>query len=36
LFISTFTRRTLWSALCVYARKRIAGLSESHTVKLLI
>jgi hypothetical protein len=31
-----FTRRTLYSALRVYARKRIAAVPELHIVKLLI
>jgi hypothetical protein len=36
LSISAFTRRTMWTALRVYARKRIAVMPELHILKLLI
>jgi hypothetical protein len=36
LSISAFTRRTLWTALRVYARKRSAAVLELQIVKLLI
>jgi hypothetical protein len=36
LLISAFTHRTLWSALRVYARKRIGMVLDARMVKLLI
>lgn len=36
LSISAFTRRALWSALRVYARKRIGMVPDARIAKLLI
>jgi hypothetical protein len=36
LLISAFTRRTFWSALRVYARKRIGMVLDARMVMLLI
>jgi len=36
LLISAFTRSALWSALRVYARKRIGMVLDARMVKLLI